>query len=110
MMPVFAVSGMEQFLAEAGENGWSVLGTVGSERVREKEQDTRKHRRGDEEEGKGLKKPVLDCHEYTAEGPTIVVLGKKAGIDNDSYIPNRKFFLYDMSDSSLLYHNTVEQW
>ena len=94
MMPVFAVSGMEQFLAEAGENGWSVLGTVGSERVREKEQDTRKHRRGDEEEGKGLKKPVLDCHEYSAEGPTLVVLGKIAGIDNDSYIQKSESSFY----------------
>ena len=80
MMPVHALSGcgLEHFLSEAKGNGWTVLGTVGSERLRGREKGGEKRREGEgeQEEAKAKKPPVLDCHQYHVEGPTIVVLGK----------------------------------
>lgn len=80
MMPVFAVSGMEQFLTQAGANGWTVLGAVGSEAAgKENSKEEFKHDviRESDKVGKSLKKTVLDCHQYSVEGPTVVVLGQK---------------------------------
>ena len=71
MMPVYAVSGMEKFLAEAGSNGWTVLGTVGMERLNKAETGSEK-----QEMKRGSRKPVIDCREYVVEGPTVVVLGE----------------------------------
>ena len=83
MMPVYALSGcgLEQFLSKAKKNGWTVLGIVGSERLKERERGGggRKRREemdGDVEEAKAKKLPVIDCHDYQAKGPSIVVLGK----------------------------------
>ena len=81
MMPVYALSGcgLEQFLSEARGNGWTVLGIVGSERLKERERGGRKRREemdGGMKEAKAKKLPVIDCHDYRAKGPTIVVLGK----------------------------------
>ena len=73
MIPVYAVSGTEQFLLQAVGNGWTVLGTVGAEQTRGKEQETGSENK---EVGKRSRKPVLDCHEYSVDGPTIVVLGE----------------------------------
>ena len=81
MMPVHAMSGsgLEQFLAEARGSGWSILGTVGGQRVKGKEGGEKKE--GREDEGQETKKPpVVNCHHYCAEGPTIVVLGKSCTI------------------------------
>ena len=90
MMPVFAVSGMVQFLTEAGENGWTVLGTVGSERTREKgrevagekeeegERRVKMEKEGEERRLKEKEKEVVDCYHYNMEGPTVVVLGEAA--------------------------------
>ena len=79
MMPVYAISGcgLERFLTEARESGWTILGTVGSERLSGRERGERREGGGPEEGGEKMKKPpVLDCHQYRAEGPTMVVLGK----------------------------------
>ena len=72
-MPVYAVSGMEQFLAQAVGNGWTVLGTVGVETMRENERETGNVNK---EVGKEVMKQVLNCHQCSTEGPTMVVLGK----------------------------------
>lgn len=72
-MPVHAVSGMEQFLTHAVGNGWTVLGTVGVERMKENKYGTGNRNK---EVGKEVMKPVLDCHQCSMEGPTMVVLGK----------------------------------
>ena len=81
MVPVYTLSGcsLEHFLSEAKEHGWAVLGTVGSETLKERERGER--RRKQEVEGeveKAIDKmlPVFDCHQYCAKGPTIVVVGK----------------------------------
>ena len=82
MMPVYALSGcgLEHFLSEAKGNGWTILGTVGSGRLKERERGERRMKNeGEEEEEektKAKKPPVLDCRQYCAKGPTIVVLGK----------------------------------
>ena len=82
MMPVYALSGcgLEEFLSEARGNGWTILGTVGSEKLKEREKGggwrTRRKGEGDMEEAKAKKLPVIDCYRYNAKGPTIVVLGK----------------------------------
>ena len=82
MMPVYALSGcgLEQFLSEARGNGWTVLGTVGSERLKESERRERRNEGEGEEEEEGKikakKPPVLDCRQYHAKGPAIIVLGK----------------------------------
>ena len=86
MMPVYALSGcgLEQFLSEARGNGWTVLGTVGSERLKESERRERRKESEEEEEekeegkiyDKAKKPPVLDCRQYHSKGPAIIVLGK----------------------------------
>ena len=85
-MPVYALSGcgLEHFLSEARGNGWTVLGTVGSERLKERERlgEKRRESEGQEEEkekeekAKAKKPPVMDCRQYRAKGPAIIVLGK----------------------------------
>ena len=83
-MPVYALSGcgLEHFLSEARGNGWTVLGTVGSERLKERERgERRRDSEGQEEEekeekAKAKKPPVMDCRQYRVKGPTIIVLGK----------------------------------
>ena len=81
MMPIYALNGtcsLPFFLFEARGNGWTVLETVGSERLKEMERGERRREEveGDVEEAKAKKLPVIDCHQYHAKGPTIVVLGK----------------------------------
>ena len=90
MMPVYALSGcgLEQCLSKAKENGWTVLGVVGSERLKERKRGRRKRReemKGDVDvkEAKAKKLPVIDCHDYRAKGPTIVVLGKDKNFFNN---------------------------
>ena len=82
---MYALSGcgLEHFLSEAKENGWTILGTVGSERLKERERGERRREsqgKGEEEEeeekAKAKKPPVLDCRRYHVKGPTIIVLGK----------------------------------
>ena len=82
-MPVYALSGcgLEHFLSEARRNGWTVLGTVGSERLKERERgERRRDSEGKEEEkeekAKAKKPPVMDCRRYRVNGPAIIVLGK----------------------------------
>ena len=77
MMPVYALSGcgLGHFLSEARRNGWTVLGTTSSESRKERKKGGGKVE-GDVEEAKAKKLPVIDCHDYQAKGPTIVVLGK----------------------------------
>ena len=87
MIPVYALSGcgLEHFLSEAKGNGWTVLGTVGSERLKERERgEKRRENEGEgeeeeeeeEEKAKAKKPPILDCRRYHVKGPSIVVLGK----------------------------------
>ena len=84
MMPVHTLSGcgLEKFLVEARGSGWTILGTVGSERVKGREGARESTEGGWSEDGENettsakKKPPVIDCHHYSAEGPTIVVLGK----------------------------------
>ena len=88
MMPVYALSGcgLEQFLSEAKKNGWTVLGIVGSERLKERERGGGKRREemdGGMKEAKAKKLPVIDCHDYRAKGPTVVVLGKDKNFFNE---------------------------
>jgi hypothetical protein len=83
-MPVYALSGcgLGHFLFNARGNGWAVLESTGSKRLKERERGGREGERGieeferDVEEAKAKKLPVIDCHEYHAKGPTIVILGK----------------------------------
>ena len=77
MMPVYTLSGccLEHFLSEAKEYGWAVLGTVGSETLKERER-RRAEVEGGVEEAIDKEVPVIDCHQYHAKGPTIVVVGK----------------------------------
>ena len=75
MMRVYSVSGMENCLTEAGGNGWTVLGTVGMERLNKADTGS-----GKKEVGKGLRKSVVDCREYVVEGPTVVVLGESGHV------------------------------
>ena len=80
MMPVYTLSGcdLEHFLSEAKEYGWAVLGTMGSETLKERERGERRREEveGEAEEAIDRTLPVFDCHEYHAKGPTIVVVGK----------------------------------
>ena len=83
MMPVYALSGcgLGHFLFKARGNGWTVLETTSSEKLKERErrrggETGREEFEGDVEEAKAKKLPVIDCHDYQAKGPTIVVLGK----------------------------------
>jgi hypothetical protein len=77
MMPVYALSrcGLELFLSEAKKNGWTVLGIVDSERLKERGRNRRDDIEGGVKEAKAKKLPVIDCHDYRAKGPTMVVLG-----------------------------------
>ena len=78
MIPIYALSGkcsLPFFLFEARGNGWTVLETVGSERM-ERGERRREEIEGDVEEAKAKKLPVIDCYQYRANGPTVVVLGK----------------------------------
>ena len=87
MMPVYALSGcgLGHFLFKARGNGWTVLEAMGSEKLKERERGLRggggessgrEEFEEDVEEAKAKKLPVIDCHDYQAKGPTIVVLGK----------------------------------
>ena len=76
LIPVYTVSHLESFLKEAGVNGWTILGTAGTE-----PDDA-----GDEESWHGEDKmerrsiQQVDCHEYIKQGPTLLALGMQPNL------------------------------
>ena len=74
LMPVYSVSNLEGFLKEASScHGWTVLGTTSPNSMAPRK-DLKEERFVEEMVDKDTI-PVVNCSQYTTDGPTIIALG-----------------------------------
>lgn len=73
LMPVYSVNHLENFLKEAKESGWEILGTAGP-RIPHDLDGNADSWHDDRKKRKEI--PQVDCREFTKQGPTLLALGR----------------------------------